>query len=155
MLCTGLLNTDMPLIRYRNGDRGIVARKASTCACGRPLPELKEIEGRISDLIITPDGRRLSPAYVEIIYDEEHPIAEAQLVQHALDHVTLRYVPLSGFDAQAERNLRRSVVKILGEVRVDLQAMDRIPRGPNGKMRAVVSELSLQQKRDALSNTSR
>ena len=36
---TGLMNADMPLIRYRVGDRGALSA-ATTCACGRTLPQL-------------------------------------------------------------------------------------------------------------------
>ena len=146
-LCTSLLNTDMPLIRYRNGDRGSISREPSSCACGRILPEILSIEGRISDIIVTPDGRRLSPSYVENIYEEKHPIAEAQLVQHAVDRVTLRFVPLPGFNAKSEEGLRRAVLRILGPMEIRLEPMAQIPRGANGKTRAVVSQLTDEERR--------
>ena len=37
LLCTGLANLDMPLIRYRVGDRAALADNQSLCACGRTL----------------------------------------------------------------------------------------------------------------------
>lgn len=44
LVCTGLLNFEMPLIRYRTGDRGKLPQFAS-CACGRTLPLMSGIEG--------------------------------------------------------------------------------------------------------------
>src|SRR5438045_1385471 len=38
LICTGLLNSDMPLIRYRVGDRGNPPANGGACACGRSLP---------------------------------------------------------------------------------------------------------------------
>ncbi len=58
-ICTGLLNTDMPFIRYRVGDRGLAGKNDSTCSCGRSLPQLDHIEGRVDDVLYTTDGRRI------------------------------------------------------------------------------------------------
>jgi phenylacetate-CoA ligase len=46
LVCTGLLNTDMPLIRYKVGDRGSINTRFHDCECGRKLPEISRIEGR-------------------------------------------------------------------------------------------------------------
>jgi phenylacetate-CoA ligase len=59
LVCTGLLNTDMPLIRYRVGDSGVLPVVHEACSCGRTLPTLASIEGRADDLLYTSDGRRI------------------------------------------------------------------------------------------------
>ncbi len=46
LVCTGLLNVDMPLIRYKVGDRGSITAGLESCSCGRTLPEISRIEGR-------------------------------------------------------------------------------------------------------------
>jgi phenylacetate-CoA ligase len=140
-VCTGLVNTDMPLIRFRVGDRGAIGDDDG-CACGRTLPVIRSIEGRISDMLVTMDGRRLAPANVECIYDDSYPIVEAQLLQHSLTNVTLRYVPAPGFTGETAAALERSVRYHLGPVDVTMERMEKIPRGPNGKMRAVVCLMS-------------
>jgi phenylacetate-CoA ligase len=48
-VCTGVINADMPLIRYRVGDRGRLAADTAVCACGRTLPRLDAILGRVSE----------------------------------------------------------------------------------------------------------
>ncbi|MGH7605727.1 MAG: phenylacetate--CoA ligase family protein, partial [Gemmatimonadales bacterium] len=55
LVCTGLLNPDMILIRYRVGDRGHPPPDDGPCACGRALPTMGAIEGRTDDVLITPD----------------------------------------------------------------------------------------------------
>ena len=44
LICTGLLNPDMPLVRYRIGDRGRFAPEDERCPCNRSLPVLAAIE---------------------------------------------------------------------------------------------------------------
>lgn len=149
-VCTGLLNQDVPLIRFRVGDRGALASSGARCECGRTLPMLREIEGRISDMLITRDGRRLAPANVECIYDDHHPVREAQLVQHSLDRVTLRYVPADGFTPEAEERLRRAIRNHLGPVEVTMEPMLRLPRGANGKLRAVICLMPPEEREAAL-----
>ncbi len=48
-----------PLIRYATGD--IATELEDACPCGRELPLIKEIQGRIFDFISTPDGHHIPP----------------------------------------------------------------------------------------------
>jgi phenylacetate-CoA ligase len=139
LICTGLLNTDMPLIRYRIGDRAALAPANGLCPCGRTLPMMRSIEGRNDDMLYTADGRligRLDP-----VFKRDLPIEEAQIVQKALDLLVVRYVPAAGFDAAAARAITNRLRERMGDIRVDLERVDRIERGPTGKFRAVVCEL--------------
>lgn len=146
-VCTGLLNLDMPLIRYRVGDRGALAAPGSTCRCGRTLPLLSAIDGRIDDVLYTPDGRvvgRLDP-----VFKSKLPIKEAQIVQDKLDLIRVRYVRDAHFSASDAQSLVDRVRERLGKVRVVLEEVDAIPRTTNGKFRAVVCNLSPEERRQA------
>jgi phenylacetate-CoA ligase len=136
LVATGLLNTDMPLIRYWVGDRIARATDGRTCACGRTLPVVREIEGRSDDTLYARDGRRVE--HVHLVVQTGLPIREAQIVQEALDRITVRYVPLPAFDAAAGRRLESAIRARLGDVHVALEPLSVIPRGVNGKFRAVV-----------------
>jgi phenylacetate-CoA ligase len=138
LVCTGLLNADMPLIRYVVGDRGGLATGEGRCACGRTLPVLRGIEGRSNDLLIAPDGRRvywLNPVFYGL------PIHEAQIVQERLDEVRVRYVPVASFNEASGNLIIERLRSRMGEVEVRLEAVPEIPRGPNGKFQAVVCKL--------------
>ncbi|MFL6227687.1 MAG: phenylacetate--CoA ligase family protein [Pyrinomonadaceae bacterium] len=140
LVCTGLMNADMPLVRYRVGDRGALAPPtADPCACGRTLPSLASVEGRTDDLIYTPDGRRVG--CIDTIYDARLPVREAQIVQEALTRVRVRYVPAPEFTAATGAAIVRAMRERMGPVEVVLERVDEIARGANGKYRAVVCEL--------------
>jgi phenylacetate-CoA ligase len=150
LVCTSLLDADMPLVRYRVGDRGAVDPHTS-CGCGRTLPLLKSIDGRTDDVVITPDGRRVGR--LDPVFKADLHIREAQIIQDALDHVLVLYVPDAGFSAESGREIVVRLQDRLGDVRVTLQPVDAIPRGANGKFRAVMSRLSKDEMANGTANT--
>ena len=140
LLCTGLLNDDMPLVRYEVEDRGAlgVARDA-TCACGRRLPQLEHIEGRLSDVLFTADGRRVFWYNVQF-YDL--PLREGQLVQEEVDHIVVNVIPGDGFGPDTAALIRNRIQERLGTRRVDVNVVDAIPRAANGKFNAVLNRVA-------------
>jgi phenylacetate-CoA ligase len=143
-VCTGLLNADMPLIRYRVGDRGELAPAASLCECGRTLQVVSSVDGRIDDTLYTLDGRavgRLDP-----VFKSRLPIHEAQIIQEALDRIRVRYIPVAGFTRADGLSLTERIRERMGPVNVVLDEVSEIPRTANGKFRAVVCELSAEER---------
>jgi phenylacetate-CoA ligase len=139
LICTGLLNADMPLIRYRVGDRAVLSSSKQICSCGRELPMLASIEGRKDDILYTVDGRivgRLDP-----VFKTRLPIHEAQIVQDSLDYVRIRFIPAPGYSPEAGYSMIERLKDRMGEINVTLEPVDKIPREPNGKFRAVVCNL--------------
>lgn len=145
LVCTGLINPNMPLIRYRVGDRAILAPPDHHCPCGRTLPVLLSLEGRSDDLLFTRDGRvvgRLDP-----VFKGDLPIREAQIRQEAPDRVRVLYVPADGFDSAAERSIVSRLKERMGEIDVVLERVAAIPRTAAGKFRAVVCDLDAETQR--------
>jgi phenylacetate-CoA ligase len=138
LVATSLLNGDMPLIRYRTGDRSTRATPGP-CACGRTLPRLAGVEGRIDDLVTTRDGRRIGR--LDPVFKDDLPVSEAQIVQERLDHFRIRCVPASGYGADVERILTERLRDRVGDVGVTIERVDHIERTANGKFRAVVCKL--------------
>jgi phenylacetate-CoA ligase len=145
LVCTGLLNADMPLIRYRNGDRGALAGQPEACQCGRTLPVMRAVEGRIDDILYTSDGRRVGR--LDPIFKADLPIYEAQIIQEALDCVRVRYVPTSGFRRDHEVLITKRLQDRIGMVKVLMERVTEVPREPNGKFRAVICKLSPESKK--------
>jgi phenylacetate-CoA ligase len=144
LIATGLLNPDMPLIRYRVGDRVTLDPAAEPCACGRGLPRLQSVEGRSDDVLYTRDGRpvgRLDP-----VFKAAGSIVEAQIVQEAVDRIRLRLVPTPAFRAAHGRALVDEIRRRMGAVEVVVEEVAEIPRSANGKFRAVVSQLPADQR---------
>lgn len=137
-VCTGLLNADMPLIRYKVGDCG-GARTQPDCTCGRTLPNMPSINGRSDDLVFTADGRsigRLDPVFKAGI-----PVREAQIIQRTLTSFVIKYVADPGFDKKAAEIISDRLRERVGDVEVILEQVNEIPRTSRGKFRAVVCEL--------------
>ena len=144
LVCTSLLNGDMPLIRYRVGDRGALGADRA-CVCGRTLPTLASIEGRTDDVLYTREGRpvgRLDP-----VFKSDLPLLEAQIIQERLDRLRVRYVPAPGFSPRAGRTLIDQIQARMGDVEVVLEEIDRVPRTPQGKFRAVICALPDAERR--------
>ncbi len=140
LLATALINQDMPLIRYRTGDRVRLAPAEIPCPCGRTLPRFDGIDGRIDDTLVTPDGRRIGR--LDPVFKADLRIREAQIIQTDLDRVEVLVVPAAGFSLANEQDLRRRLQAILGaEFRLAIRQTEEIPRGPNGKFRAVICRL--------------
>jgi phenylacetate-CoA ligase len=148
LLCTSLLNSAMPLIRYRTGDRGRFDGAMTECACGRTLPVIAGIDGRTTDMLITRDGRQvfwLNPVFYGL------PVRESQIVQESLDRVRVLVARASGFTSDSAGTIARRLAERLGDVEVRIEYVETVPRTANGKLRAVVCELPAAERQAALS----
>jgi len=152
IVITDLVNHAMPLVRYRIGDAGVMARAA--CPCGRGLPMFERVSGRVADNIVTPDGRTVSGIAITDHVVEVVGIRQMQIVQESLSSLVFRIVRDAHFGAESEATLRRHCGRIFGaEMRVRCEFVDEIPVGPRGKYRLCVSELG--QATEAVADRSR
>lgn len=135
ILCTALLNEAQPLVRYEIGDLGVWA--GSPCPCGRNhLPVLKEVVGRLEDVVVGPDGRQMV-RFHGIFIDLPH-VLEGQVIQEAPDRFTVKVVGRDGFGPAEEATIRKRFVERLGMVSVEIHRVHEIPRTARGKFRAVI-----------------
>jgi len=146
MVCTGLNNLAMPLIRYRTGDR--VRRGGGACSCGRPFPVVEEIQGRVEDYVVTPEGYlvgRLDHLFKGVV-----GVREAQVVQRERSTLVLRIVREDAYSERSEEHIREEARKRVGPLmRVVFEYPARIERGAGGKFRFVVSECSPERDADS------
>jgi len=146
VLCTGLLSDTQPLIRYDIGD--LAAWSATPCPCGRNLPVLAELVGRLEDIVIGPDGREISRFHG--IFIDVPNLVEAQVIQEEVSLIRIRVVGTAQFNRADEELMRRRVaLERLGDVRVEFERVSAIERTERGKFRAVICKVPLKQ-REAL-----
>lgn len=138
-VCTGLINRVMPLVRYEIGDRGVIAPPDFECPCGRRLPALLTVEGRLDDVILTPDGRRIGR--LDPVFKADLPIAEAQIIQEDLKRLVVRYVPACGFKPRHAMEIADRLRERVGDMEITMEPVRAIPRGPNGKLQTVVNRM--------------
>jgi phenylacetate-CoA ligase len=136
---TTLHNFAMPLLRYELGDYATVG---APCPCGRGLPVIKQVLGRVRNLVQTPQGKRYWPTALGKIRAIT-PIQQAQYVQTGLDTIELR-VRLERTLSEAERQAAIKCVQDALQYRfhVKITAVENIERGPTGKYEEFLSMLA-------------
>jgi phenylacetate-CoA ligase len=139
LICTGLINQDMPLIRYELGDRGALASPTESCPCGRTLPILQSIEGRDDDVIITADHRRIGR--LDSVFKADFPIREAQVIQETLTSLRVKVVPDERYTYSSGERIKAALRERVGQMPIVIECVDHIPRGQNGKFWAVISQV--------------
>lgn len=138
VVVTSLHNLATPLLRYEIGD---LAEVGGPCKCGRGLPVLARVLGRVRNLVRTPDGRRYWPVSLGRIRSVG-PIVQAQFVQTALDTVELRVVCSRALSPAETEDAVVKTRQALGYAfQVSIVPTDVIPRGPTGKYEEFLSLL--------------
>ena len=138
VVTTCLTRTYQPFIRYHLGD--LAAWDPIPCQCGRQMPIIKEVVGRIEDVVVGPDGRQMV-RFHGIFVHQPH-VREGQIIQNALDHIHVKIVPADGFGLEDEQEIIQRVRQRLGDtVSVTVEQVDAIPRTKAGKFKAVISNL--------------
>lgn len=136
LICTTLSNFSMPLIRYRVGDRAKLSSKP--CTCGRHTEILHNITGRIDDYIISLDNRKIGR--LDHIYKGLKNIKESQIVQVSNDLCSIKLVKADNLTSIDESTLRQNFAERVGsDMHVYIEYLDKIPKGKNGKFRAVIN----------------
>lgn len=143
IVATQLGNDAMPLVRYELGDVGVAAPDGATCTCGRTLPMLERVEGRIPDLVVAPSGAFLVTHFFVVLFKDIQEIGRYQVVQKAADRIRVRLVPRPDADRAAiEERVRKEVGDATrGTLACDFDWVDEIPLSGAGKRRLVVSDL--------------
>lgn len=144
VISTGLLNFDQPLIRYRVGDY-VTLSANQDCPCGRNMPVIEAINGRIEDTVIGPDGREMMRFHGITI--NIPCVIESQVIQHELTWFEIKLVVSRPPIEDELATIRKRMISQLGEIKLDIQIVPSIPRGPNGKFKAVISHVSRNQMR--------
>lgn len=136
VVCTGLLNHFMPLIRYRIGDCVIHDNGNHH----RTLEKFYKLVGREDDLIRTPEGRlvgRLDP-----IFKGLENIRSAQIIQHTVDSIEIVLVKEREDDPVDEIKLSSALRDRTSPlIKVDFKYVSDIEKTSSGKFRAVISKL--------------
>jgi phenylacetate-CoA ligase len=132
----------MPLIRYRNDDVAIASPES--CSCGRGLPLLASVAGRVLDMIVGPDGQVLAGEFFPHLLKDYATIARYQVHQDRARAITVKLLPAPGFQPDTARDIEHRIRLFLGaQAALRVQVVDEIPLTKGGKHRFTVSEARL------------
>ena len=132
----------MPLIRYKIGDLG-VAGENELCECGRGFGTMELIQGRDTDIVITPGGNRLIVHFFTGIFEYFPEIKNFQVVQERPDLLTLRVVPLDGYSDRTTKKIIDALKERgAGDLEIHIEEVAEIPLSSGGKRRFVISHIT-------------
>lgn len=138
---TSLHNRAMPLIRYRTGDVSRILDEG-TCACGRTLRRIADVTTKAEDIVVTPDGRLISPSVLTHPFKPFDEILRSQIIQEARDRLRVRIVASTDFSHRQQQELVAGLRERVGsEMRIELERVEELPPDPSGKFRWVISEV--------------
>ncbi|MDC0749467.1 glycosyltransferase [Polyangium mundeleinium] len=139
VLLTDLYNRAMPFLRYRNED--VAVAKAGACACGRGLPRLASVEGRVLDLLIGEDSRIVAGEMIPFLF-KDLPVERYQVHQRADRTVTLRIVPGPSYGPEVTKLVDERLRLVLGaNAPLTVELVRDIPLTAAGKHRVTVSDV--------------
>jgi phenylacetate-CoA ligase len=138
---TDLTNFAMPFIRYRVEDAGTPTDRL--CPCGRGLPLMEKVQGRVADFIVTPEGRVIFGVSILDNFTAKFTSLErVQIVQDRIDHLLFRIVRGEGFSEPSFTAFRAAIPEFFGpSMKSDFDFVDEIPRERSGKYRFTISHV--------------
>ena len=141
IVVTHMATRDFPFVRYRTGD--VAVMESRSCACGRGLPMLREIQGRTTDFVIAADGTVLHGLSLIYIVRDLPGLQAFKIVQESRALTQVLLVRGPGFDPGCVGQIVEGFRRRLGVgVTVQVELVDVIPPEKSGKFRYVISRAS-------------
>lgn len=141
IIVTDLNNQGMPLLRYQVEDMGAYSNEA--CSCGRNLPLLTELSGRVADFLKTRSGDSVAGiSLIERTLTDISGIEQMQIVQNSLNELVVNRVKAKDYSNETDRLLTGELQAVFGgETVITINDIDRIPQQDNGKYRFSICNL--------------
>lgn len=142
LIITDLWNRATPFIRYRTGDIARIVMGA--CSCGRALKRVASIEGRLTDMVVLPGGRKITGIVMASrLATNSSEIPERQVIQEGLGNFRILYVKGPNFRASSLDSFKEKFFELLDtEVTITFEEVSEIPRERSGKIRFVKCEIT-------------
>ncbi|HWO22755.1 MAG TPA: hypothetical protein VNO30_28540 [Kofleriaceae bacterium] len=143
VVVTDLHNLACPMIRYVNGDVATARAPDAPCSCGRTLPRIGPIEGRVTETLFDGAGNPVSGLVFNILLAVIGNVTRNfQVTQRKDRSIVMKLVPAEGerIPEREEQLLRQQTAKYLPGAPFMIEYVKDIPLSPAGKRRVVVVE---------------
>jgi phenylacetate-CoA ligase len=135
LIITDLVNRAMPMIRYEIGDYAVGAK--GDCLCGRSLPCLQEVSGRVADFLYTPEKKPVFGISILDTFIIHIPgFKQVQIVQKLYDLLDFYIVRDKNYSEDSLGILKKNVAEIFGpNMRYETHFVEKIKQTERGKFR--------------------
>lgn len=143
IIVTDLINYSMPFIRYEIEDIGIP--KMKSCACGRSLPMIEKVIGRVADFLLKKDGSKVAGiSLIENTLTKIPGILQMQIIQEQIDKIVLNIVKNEKFIKNNEMQLIMYFKRIFGvDTNIDIKYTKYIIPEKSGKYRFSICRVNM------------
>jgi phenylacetate-CoA ligase len=141
IVITHLASCDFPFIRYATGDIG--ALDPRPCPCGRGLPLLQRVEGRVTDFVVARDGTVMHGLALIYILRDLPQVRAFKIIQETLDCTRVLLVSVDGLPPPLRLGIVTQFRARLGAtVEIVIEEVTAIPAEASGKHRYVISKVA-------------
>jgi phenylacetate-coenzyme A ligase PaaK-like adenylate-forming protein len=140
ILVTHLHSYASPIIRYDNGDLGILLE---SCPCGHRGPTLTEVHGRRKTFLRHPDGRLTKFYFVAKVFSDVLDFSEISFRQTDQKTVLLQLKRPQALTKDEETRVRQLLAHWIDHVfDVDIRVVDAIDWSRNPKHLLFINDLT-------------
>jgi phenylacetate-CoA ligase len=145
VVITDLNNLCLPFIRYRIGDLAEAMDPGALCPCGRGLPRIGKIEGRVQSIIIGSKGQYVPGTFfAHVLKDYDHAIRQFQIVQEQRGSIVFKVVRGKRYSDTILAEVLATLHRFLGEdLTIQVELVENIDMVRTGKRLATVSRLGI------------
>lgn len=140
VVISNLVNKGTVLLNYRLGD--VASLATGNCSCGRVLPLLSELEGRIEDILFLANGGFVHPRAVWATLSQRNEVLKYQFIQHKPERFELKLVTVDYQSYQlVVGDIHADLRRLLGESAViECEFYTALEPEASGKFRPVMSK---------------
>jgi len=143
IVSTAFTNYATPFIRYKTQD--MVEYTNNECSCGRKLPLVKRIEGRLQELIVAENGNLISMAAINMHSDVFDNVEQFRFYQDTPGEVTFRLIKKNSYTEYDTAHILQELQrKMKNQVDIKIDFVEEIPRTGRGKYTFLVQKLPIE-----------
>ena len=143
VITTGLHNYAVPFIRYDTQD--YVTKSIDKCSCGKQLLSIDKIEGRDSDILVTPNGKCLIVHNFTGYFEWVDSVNQFQVIQNKIDEIDILLKVNEKYNKQIESEILNYWQSYIGDdVKVKIEVVNEIPLTNSGKRRFLIRDKEIK-----------
>lgn len=145
VITTDLINYAVPFIRYDTQD--YITKSEKKCSCGKNLLAIKKIDGRDSDILITPSGKYLIVHNFTGYFEWIDSVEQFQIRQNKIDEFEIFLKVNSNYSDIVEKEILVYWSDYIGgDVNIEIKIAGDIPLTKSGKRRFLIRNKDIKLK---------